>query len=123
MKVFAVKICEGDHQHALSRLSSSLSLPDTAHHIGIKLNLCDYRRPETGVVSHPAVVGALLWVLREKYPRAEISLCENDASDTLVENIWGYLGFDQVAAQYNARCISLCREKWVRVPIRGRHFA
>lgn len=123
MKVSAVKIVGEDHLGAMHRLFSFLALPETVSRIAIKLNLCDYRMPETGVVSNPAVVAALLQVLREHYPQAEILLCENDASDTLVENIWGYLGLDTVASQYDARCLSLSKEKWVRVPIRGLHFS
>src|SRR5438309_1724557 len=107
MKIFTVKIVAADHQSAMRRLVSSLELPASANCIAIKLNLCDYRKPETGAVSHPAVVTALLHVLRECYPHAEIYLCENDSSDTLVENIWGYLGYHKIAAYYDAQCISL----------------
>lgn len=122
MNVFAVKIVSDDRSGALRRLSSYLSLPDTVRRIAIKLNLCDYRRPETGAVSHPDVVRALLQVLRERYPQAEIFLCENDSSDTIVENMWGYLGLDQVATRYSARCVSLSQEEWIQVPIPGLHF-
>lgn len=104
---------------AMARLINSLELPETARRIAIKLNLCDYRKWETGATSDPRVVGALLKTLRLLYPKAEIFLCENDSTDTLVENLWGYLELDTVAAQYDAKCISLSKGAWVRVPIRG----
>lgn len=122
MRVLAVKIAGEDRVGAMGRLFSSFGPPEAARRVAIKVNLCDYRKPETGAVSHPEVVAALLEVLRARYPQAEISLCENDASGTLVENLWGYLGLDRVAADYNARCVSLPKEEWVRVPIRGLHF-
>ncbi len=74
-------------------------------------------------MSDPAVVAALLQALRERYADATICLCENDASDTLVENIWGYLGLDKIASQFDARCINLSTEEWLRVRVRGLHFS
>lgn len=120
--MFTAKIAEGQRAAALSRLIQHLDFPNQANRIAIKLNLCDYRKAETGATSDPQVVGALLEVLRGPYPKAEIFLCENDSTDTLVENLWGYLGLDQVASRYNARCTSLSKEAWVVVPIRGLHF-
>jgi len=103
----------------MARLIHLLGLPETANRIAIKLNLCDYRKWETGATSDPKVVGALLEALRTRYPHAKIFLCENDSTDTLVENLWGYLGVDAVAARYDAKCISLSKEAWTRVPVRG----
>lgn len=123
MQVSVVKIVANDRSAAMRELFGFLSLPKTARRIGIKLNLCDYRPPETGVISHPEVVAALLEVLRSYYPQAELFLCENDASDTLVENMWGYVGLDRVAAEYGARCVSLSKEDWVRMRIDGLHFS
>lgn len=96
---------------------SALELPSAARRIGIKLNLCDYRKADSGATSDPASVRALLQVLRERYVDAEILLLENDASDTLVTNIWGYLGMDVVAREFGARCMSLSQEVWIPVSI------
>lgn len=122
MTVYATRITNGDRRAALARLLAFFRLPPAARRIAIKLNLCDYRQPETGAVSDPAVVAALLAVLRQRYPRAEILLCENDASDTLVQNLWGWLGLDRVATEFDARCVSLAEDDWVRVPIAGWRF-
>ncbi len=122
LMVHTIKIAGEDRGRAMHRLFSLLSLPESANRIAVKLNLCDYRRPETGAVSDPLVVAALLGVLRQRYPGAEILLCENDASDTLTANIWGYLGLDKVAARYGARCINLSAEEWVWISIGGLHF-
>jgi uncharacterized protein (DUF362 family) len=103
----------------MRRLVSELRLPRVAARIAIKLNLCDYRRPETGAVSDPEMVAALLQILTERYPNAQLYLCENDASDTLVRNIWGYLGLDRVARKYGASLCSLSTEPWHRVPLPG----
>ena len=122
MRVSTVQIAGADRVGAMRRLFSSLSLPEHAARIAIKPNLCDYRAPETGAVAHPEIVAPLLEVLREHYPKADISLCENDSSDTLASNIWRYVGLDEVAAKYDARCVDLSRAEWVEVPIDGLHF-
>src|SRR5947199_7763427 len=103
--VIAIRIAPEQRLAAMAKLVHLLGLPETAERIAIKLNLCDYRKWETGATSDPKVVGALLEVLRARYPHAEIFLCENDSTDTLVENLWGYLGIDAVAARYDAKCI------------------
>lgn len=115
-------MAQEDERQALHRILSAVPLPHSAERIAIKLNLCDYRRPETGAVSHPVVVGALLQELRERYPRAEMSLCENDSSDTLVRHMWAYLGLDAIASRMEARCVSLSSGAWIEVPIKGRRF-
>jgi uncharacterized protein (DUF362 family) len=120
--VFAVKIKSHDRAAAMQQLVELTNPPTDARRIAVKLNLCDYRRPETGAVSHPEVVSALLQVLRHKYPAAEISLYENDSSDTLVQQMWGYLGLDKIAAAFDARCVNLPQVEWVTVPVRGVHF-
>jgi len=118
-KVSVVKCSGEDRLTPMTRLIHLLGLPETAKRIAIKLNLCDYRKWETGATSDPKVVGALLEALRTRYPHAKIFLCENDSTDTLVENLWGYLGIDAVAARYDANCISLSKEAWTRAPVRG----
>lgn len=35
--------------------------------IAIKMNLCDYRRAESGAVTDPVILGALLEALRERH--------------------------------------------------------
>ena len=117
--VCAVKTTDKTRSAAMARLTNLLGFPSSATHIVIKLNLCDYRKWETGATSDPKVVGALLEALRTRYPHAKIFLCENDSTDTLVENLWGYLGIDAVAARYDANCISLSKEAWTRAPVRG----
>src|SRR2546425_4393512 len=114
-KVSVVKCSGEERRTAMGRLIQLLGLPETAKRIAIKLNLCDYRKWESGATSDPNVVGALLHVLRDRYPRAELMLCENDSCDTLVENIWGYLGLDKVAARYDTSLVSLSKSDWVKV--------
>jgi uncharacterized protein (DUF362 family) len=117
--VYAYKILGEDRLNCMRRLVGSLGFPKSANSIGIKLNLCDYRKPETGAVSHPQVVGALLHVLRDHYPDAKIDLLEGDSCDTICRMMYGFLGMDEVARKYNTNCISLADCEWASVPISG----
>ena len=119
VRVVAVRSAGPSRAAALERLVDQLGFPASAARIAIKVNLCDYRKWETGATTDPRVLAALLEVLRGRYPSAEIFLCENDSTDTLAENLWGYLGLDTVAGRYEAVCASLGGRDWVTVPITG----
>jgi len=120
--VFVARIDGGDVDTAMQRLVSHLPLPADARSIGIKLNLCDYRRPETGAVSDPQVVGPLLAGLRAHYPNGDIFVYEHDANSTIASTLFGYTGVDRVAASYAVRCVSLADQEWVSRPVAGLYF-
>ena len=108
---------------AIERLLYWLPLPARANSIGIKLNLCDYRRPETGAVTDPEVLGSILAGLRQRYPTANIFVFEHDANSTIASNLFAYLGIDRVADQYEVQCISLADQEWVARSLqRGLYF-
>lgn len=117
-----IKIDDDDIYGGLIRLIKKLNLPHNAEKVGIKINLCDYRKRETGVTTDPIVLDPLLMILREKYPTSKIYLFENDATGTLVDNLYKWLGLDKIAEKYNVGFINLSREKWARINIDGYHF-
>jgi uncharacterized protein (DUF362 family) len=106
----------------MAQLLSRLPFPADARSVGIKLNLCDYRLPETGAVSDPQVVAPLLQELRSRYPNSDIFVYEHDANSTLARTLFGYLGLDKVAASYDVRCVSLADEEWVERAVPGLYF-
>lgn len=120
--VTLVKIGESNIEDALSRLFDMLRLPDQAEKIGIKINLCDYRKRETGVTTDPRVLDQLLKILRGIYPETYIYLFENDASGTLADNLYKWLQLDKIANKYGVNFVNLCHEKWQRVKVDGYHF-
>lgn len=117
-----IKIDDDDIYGGLIRLITKLNLPQNAEKVGIKINLCDYRKRETGVTTDPLVLDPLLMILREKYPSSEIYLFEHDATGTLADNLYKWLGLDKIANKYNVGFINLSREKWVNTRIEGYHF-
>ena len=112
-KIFLVKINDHDIYTSLKRLIDKLNLPDKIQQnkIGIKINMCDYRRRETGVTTDPLVLDPLLRILRENYPETRIYLFENDATGTLADNLFIWLGLDSIANKYDVEFINLVREK------------
>jgi uncharacterized protein (DUF362 family) len=108
---------------SIRKMLDNMALPVAAGKIAVKLNMCDYRLPETGAVSDPAVVDSLIAALREKYPYAEIMLIENDATTVKADIMFRYLGIDTIAKQYEAKAINLAHEKkWEKIEIDGYHF-
>lgn len=121
-EVFVSKIQGGDINCAMGRLLARLPFPECARSVGIKLNICDYRKPESGAVADPAVVDALLAGIRQRYPDANIFLYEHDATGTIAENVFSYIGIDKVASRHGAKCVSLANGEWIVKEIQGVHF-
>ena len=117
--VYLVKAGENNIQDALARLLAKLSLPQDADKIGIKINLCDYRRRETAVTTDPFVLDPLLKLLRQKYSKAYIYLFEHDATGTLADNLFVWLGLDKIAEKYNIDFVNLAKAEWIPACIDG----
>lgn len=89
--------------------------------IAIKLNVCSIKVPETGATSHPAVVEALLRVLREKCGQnTEINLVESDATFNRDATVaFKLLGYKSLAEKYGANCVNLSKDAVVEKEIDG----
>jgi len=120
--IYLTKVTENDINGALSRLLDKMSMPLQADRIGIKINLCDYRKRETGVTTDPLVLGPLLDLLRKKYPRARIFLFEHNATGTIADNLYKWLGIDEIANKYDVKFVNLEHEDWDKVSIDGYRF-
>lgn len=120
--VYLVKVKNNDIRDALDRLFTKLNLPQQPKKIGIKVNLCDYRRRESGVTTDPLVLEPLLKLLRIYYPTTPIFIFENDATGTLADNLFEWLGLDKIAKKYEVDFINLIREEWIPACIDGYCF-
>lgn len=120
--VYLVKAKNDNIYNALSRLFEKINLPEKVKKIGIKINLCDYRRRETGVTTDPLVLDPFLRILRRRYQTTPIFLFEHDATGTLADNLFEWLGLDKIAKKYDVSFINLAREKWIPVCIDGYCF-
>jgi uncharacterized protein (DUF362 family) len=102
--------------HQAFRTALSVTLPNEEQSIGsiaIKINICDYRRPESGAVTDPKLVAALLDILRERYPQAALKIFENDATTVDMWSAYKLLGFDRLAERYGAELVNVADGKWI----------
>jgi uncharacterized protein (DUF362 family) len=87
--------------------------------IAIKINICDYRRAESGAITHPLLLAALLDVLRENYPGASLTIIENDATTVDMWAAYRLLGFDLTAREHGAELRNVAEGKWLTKPVPG----
>src|ERR1051325_3348877 len=87
--------------------------------VAIKINICDYRRAESGAITHPRLIGALLDVLHDRYPRARLTIIENDATTVDMWSAYRLLGFDRVAREHDAELVNVADGGWVTKPVPG----
>src|SRR3989304_580421 len=69
----------------------------------IKINMCDARLPETGTITHPKFLDAILRYLRENYENLEIYVVESDATVVLADKFIKWLGFIPILEKWNAQ--------------------
>ena len=99
-----------------------VELPDILTNICIKPNLNDYRKWETASTCDPYILDALLSVLKSRFPKASITIIENDATSVNADNIFSYLTIDSIAGKHGCSCVNVAREQWKYVQINGLHF-
>jgi uncharacterized protein (DUF362 family) len=87
--------------------------------IAIKINLCEYRRAETGSTTDPVLLGALLDVLHERFPSASLTIVENDATSLEIWAAYRLLGFEKVAKEHNAGLHNVAEGEWETVSVPG----
>jgi len=88
----------------------------------IKINLCDFRMPETGAVTHPTFLDAALKYLRSTYKNLSIFVVESDATSARPDLLIKWLGFDSILKKNNATYVNLSKTETVRRSIHGRYF-
>lgn len=102
-------------------LAGSLSVASNDS-VVIKINMCGARTPETGAITHPELLGALLGYLRNNYENLDISVVESDATTELADLFIKWLGYLPVLEKWNARWVNLSQEKMTAKRIKGRYL-
>jgi uncharacterized protein (DUF362 family) len=87
--------------------------------VAVKINICDYRRPESGAVTDPRLLAALLAALGERFPRAALTVFENDATTVDMWSAYRLLGFDRMAEECGAKLVNVADGEWVKKPVPG----
>ncbi|MBN2075000.1 MAG: DUF362 domain-containing protein [Dehalococcoidales bacterium] len=107
-------------QRALTHLPPlNLSNRDT---VIIKINMCDARMPETGAITHPLFLDAVLKYLRTHYENLNIFVVESDAIVVLADKFIQWFGYLPIIQKWDAEFINLSRQKIIDRNIDGRYF-
>lgn len=118
-QVWVGRLTHENAREAMGRALQRTLPPRDAKLIAVKLNLCDYRRAESGAVSDPVILGALLDALHERHPAARLVLVENDATTIDIGVAYKLLGFDRVAAEHGAELHNVATGSWTTKPVPG----
>lgn len=87
--------------------------------IVIKINLCDYRRPESGATTDPVMLGALLDNLKQFFPNAKLAVIENDATTVEIWSLYRLLGIDRVVYEHGAELYNVAENDWIVKEVPG----
>lgn len=88
----------------------------------IKINLCDFRFPESGAVTHPVFLDATLKYLRSAFENLNIVVVESDATSARPDLLMKWLGFETVLKKNNAIYVNLSKTESYKKQIKGRYF-
>ncbi len=88
----------------------------------LKINLCDFRMPETGSVTHPIFLDATLRYLRSNFKDLKLYVVESDATIARPDLLMKWLGFENVLKKNEATYVNLSKTKTFKKTIRGRYF-
>jgi uncharacterized protein (DUF362 family) len=90
--------------------------------IVIKVNLCDARTPDTGVITHPAFLDALLRYLRERFKDLPIYVVESDGRVVIADLYVKWFGLLEIIKKWGAEWRNLSNEPCVMKEILGLRY-
>jgi len=88
----------------------------------IKINLCEFKPPENGAVTHPVFLDAVLDYLRSLPTKLEILVVESNATVARPDKLVHWLGIQPVLDKHRVGFVNLSNDEKIKRPIAGRHF-
>lgn len=88
--------------------------------VAIKINICEARTPETGAITHPLFLDAVLRYLRECYHDLKVYVVESDATVVLADDYIKWFGFLPVMEKWQATWCNLSKQRVSPHRINGR---
>jgi uncharacterized protein (DUF362 family) len=110
-----VSIVRSSYTDVFGNLSKAIDLAggialSNQDKIVIKVNLCDARTPDTGAITHPVFLDALLKYLRERFPKLKILVVESDGRVVLSDLFVKWFGLMDVIEKWGAEWRNLSNE-------------
>lgn len=88
----------------------------------IKVNICGFRAPSTGAITHPLMLDAALQYLRKNFENLDISVIESDATESKPDVTMKWFGFDKLLKKWDADWYNLSKNSTIIKRINGLHF-
>ena len=125
--VRSISIVRSGYDHVYTNLRRAIHLGGGLkvkdhESVVIKINLCDFRTPETGAITHPIFLEAVLRYLRENYQGLKIYVVESDATVARPDLFIRWFGFLPILQKWSAVWCNLSKEKTVTKNINGLYF-
>jgi len=121
-----VGIAKTDYTHVYDGVAEAVEkaggISNTPDRICIKVNLCDCRTPETGAVTDPRFLEALLSYIQSSLKPDRIFVAESNATSARPDLIMKWLGYEKILHRFKATWINGSRALTRPVAIMGRHF-
>jgi len=95
-----------------------LKLPDGSR-VLVKINLCSFRAPSSGAITHPLFLDALLCYLRNGFNDLDITVIESDATGSIPDVTLKWFGFDKILEKWNVKWYNLSRNPTINKKIKG----
>lgn len=120
-----LKTAEGYSEDLVDIFESALSLSEdlaSRSSLLIKLNMCDFRSPETGAVVHPLFLAAVLKWIRNHDQAKKVYVLESDSTVVDADKFVRWLGYDKIISACGAEWINLSKcdqGEWVQGPLPG----
>jgi uncharacterized protein (DUF362 family) len=122
-----VAVTRADYQNVGTKIAESvtraggLKLNDRDF-VVIKINLCSFRMPDTGAVTHPIFLDAFLSYLRREHEGLRIAVVDSDASEARPDRLIEWLGIKPVIARHQAEWVNLSKCEGTEISLNGRYF-
>jgi len=115
-KTTSVALIKSTYKNVRNNLSRAFDLlkclPSRSDNIVIKINLCDARTPDSGVITHPLLLDALLNLLRERFGyETKITIVESDGGVAIPDLFIKWFGFMKIIKKWDARFSNLSKEE------------
>lgn len=122
-----VSAVSSSYENVYDRLKGAIQLsggliPDHHDKILVKINFCDVRTPDTGAVSHPIFLDALLRILREQFNNLPVYVIESDSTVVLADEFLRWLGYKEILDKWDVPFINLSKEESTVKQINGLYF-
>lgn len=118
MKSNIVSIVKSPYETVYEALPNAIDLAggitlSGRNKIVIKVNLCDSRTPDTGAITHPVFLDALLKYLREHVGDIDIYVVESDGRVVIADLFAKWFGLFPVIEKWNAKWLNLSKDECV----------